>query len=274
MCPAALNAQHVSPPSVSERVLVESSAASRVVEKVLARAPGVIAELTVQVGDVVHKGQILGNLDCDAVKLQRDLARHAMDSKASLEAARCQADAWRVTREETQEAVHRRTAAKSRLDWALAMEKMYRSTYDVQVEAEKTRAIQYEYCQEQYEKRFFRAPVDGVVAEVLMEVGKPATFGSHILTIGNETTYCVPVAVSASLAAAAVPLSTLPVRAADGKSVCRGLVEGVMNDPHAVGGKIIKLLVRAADFPLLTRTHLLGMKFEVLLPGVVGNRHP
>ena len=252
-------------------VLVESAGASKVVEKVRAAAPGVMADIGVKVGDMVKKDQILGNLDCDAVKLQLDLARHTMDAKANLESARSQADAWTVVREETQEAVRRRTAVKSRLDWALAMEKMYESQYEGQLEAEKAQVIQYEYCNEQYEKRFFRAPVDGVVTAVLAEVGKPVAFATHVFTISNDNEYAVPVAVPAALAAATVPQSMLPVRAADGKSACHALVESVINDPSSAGGKIIKLLVRAADFPKLTQGDLLGMKFEVLLPPVARN---
>ena len=34
-----------------------------------------------------------------------------------------------------------------------------------------------------YEKRFFRAPVDGIVTEVLVEVGKPVTIATHVFTI-------------------------------------------------------------------------------------------
>jgi multidrug efflux pump subunit AcrA (membrane-fusion protein) len=254
-------------------VLIESAGACRVVENVRAGAPGVMVEINVKVGDMVQKGQILGHIDCDAVKLQLDLARHAMESKANVEAALGQAEAWTVTREETESAVRRRTAAKSRLEWALAMEKMYRSTYQVQVEAKKAQVIQYEYYKEQYDKRFFRAPVDGVVSEVLAEEGKPVTFATHCFTISNENTYAVPVSVPSSLAAAAIPQRTLPVRAADGKSVCSALVESVMNDPRAVGRKVIKLLVHAADFPAITQGDLLGMKFDVLLPQVAGNTY-
>ena len=252
-------------------VRVESAAAAQVVEKVRAAAPGVMVDICVKVGDLVKKDQILGNIDCDVVKLQLDLARHTMESKANLESARSQAEAWTVTREETALAVRRRTAEKSRLEWALDMEKMYRSQYEGQVEAEQAQVIQYEYCKEQYDKRFFRAPVDGVVTAVLAEVGKPVAFATHVFTISNENSYTVPVAVPAALAVAAVNQTTLPVRAADGKSACRAMVESVMNDPHNTGGKIIKLLVQATDLPALARGDLLGMKFDVLLPPVAGN---
>ena len=108
--------------------------------------------------------------------------------------------------------------------------------------------------------------MDGIVSEVLVEVGKPVNFATHVFTISNDSTYALPVTVPSQIAEAAVPNETLPVRSADGKSVSRALVDSVMDDPAAAGRKIIKLLVKAADFPAATRPNLIGMKFEVLLP--------
>lgn len=247
-------------------VLFESAGASRVVEKVRSGTQGVMFAVFVKAGDLVKKGQVLGHTELDATKLQLDLARNAMNSKANVEAALGQAEAWTVAREETEEAVRRRKVAESRLDWAVAMEKMYRATYELQLDAENTQEIQFEYWKEQYDKRFFRAPVDGVVSEVLVEVGKPVNFATHLFTIRNDGTYALPVTVPTQIAEAAVPNKTLPVRSSDGKSVSRALVDSVMDDPAAAGRKIIKLMVKAADFPAATRPNLMGMKFDVLLP--------
>ena len=247
-------------------MLFESAGAARVVEKVRAGAPGVMMVISVKAGDTVRKGQVLGHTELDATKLQLDLATHAMRSKAKLEAARGQADAWSVTREETAQSVRRRQVEKSRLDWATAMEKMYQANYEMQVDEEDAQLIQYEYWKAQYEKRFFRAPVDGIVTEVLVDVGKPVNFATHVFTVGNENTYTIPVTVPAPLAEAAIPSETLPVRSSDGKSVARALVDSVMDDPAEAGRKIIRLLIKAADFPAAVRPKLKGMKFDVLLP--------
>lgn len=251
-----------------EMVLFESAGASRVVEKVRSGTQGVMFSVFVKPGEIVRKGQVLGHTELDATKLQLDLARNAMESKANVEAAQSQAEAWTVAREETEESVRRRKMQDSRLEWALAMEKMYRANYELQLDTENTQQIQYDYWKEQYDKRFFRAPVDGVVSEVLVEAGKPVNFATHVFTISNENTYALPVNVPSQIADAAVPNKTLPVRSADGKSVSRALVDSVMDDPCAAGRKIIKLLVKAADFPVATRTKLIGMKFDVLLPQV------
>ena len=233
--PDLATAQIPFPTATGEMLLCESAAASRVVEKVRSQVQGVMMETYVKVGDAVKKGQLLGHAELDATKLQLDLAQHTMDAKANVESARNQAEAWAVTREETEEAVRRRKAEKSRLDWATAMEGMYRGTYEAQVEAESLQRIQYEYWKQQYEKRFFRAPVDGVVSEVLVEVGKPLNFATHLFTIRNEDTFSIPVTVPADLADAAASQKDLPVRTADGKSVSQAQVDGVADDPRQAG---------------------------------------
>jgi multidrug efflux pump subunit AcrA (membrane-fusion protein) len=211
---------------------------------------------------------VLGHLELDATKLQLDLARHAMESKSNVEAARHQAEAWAVTREETEEAVHKREMKESRLNWASAMEQMHQGNHEIQLDIEKTQVIQYEYWKRQYEKRFLRAPVAGIVSEVVVEPGKAVNFATHVFTISNDDDYMISVPVPALLAAAAVTETTLPVRSEDGKSVSRAKVDSVTDDPRTTGGKTLRLLVHAADFPALIRAKLKGMKFDVLLPEV------
>ena len=262
-------AQSIYQTEAGEMLLFESAGASRVVEEVRAGAPGVMVEIFVKPGDPVRKGQVLGHTELDATKLQLDLARLALESKAKIEAARNQAEAWTVTREETEESVRKRKQEKSRLDWAIAMEQMYQANYESQLDAERVQQVQFAYWKDQYEKRFFRAPVDGVVSEVKVELGKNVNFATHVFTVTNDTTFTVPVKVPAPVAVAAVPQGTLPVRASDGKkSVSRARVDSVKDDPRLSGGKIIKLHVKATDFPATTRANLIGMKFDVLLPRV------
>jgi multidrug efflux pump subunit AcrA (membrane-fusion protein) len=254
--------------ATGEMLLCESAGASRVVEKVRSQVQGVMMECYVKTGDVVKKGQLLGNAELDATKFQLDLAQHTMDAKANVDSARSQAEAWAVTREETEEAVRRRKAEKSRLDWATAMEGMYRGTYEAQIETEALQRIQYDYWKQQYDKRFFRASADGVISEVLVEIGKPVNFATHLFTIRDENTFSIPLQVPAELADVAVSKKTLPVRTADGKAVSQAQVDSVTDDPRQTGAKIIRLLVRATDFPAAIRSKLAGMKFGVLLPQV------
>ncbi|MEO5712381.1 MAG: HlyD family efflux transporter periplasmic adaptor subunit [Luteolibacter sp.] len=265
--PAA--AQTIYQTETGEKLLFKSTGAARIAEKVRANAPGVMVEIFVKAGDMVKKGDILGHTELDATKLQLDLAKRALDSKANVDAAEGQAEAWTVTREETEDQVEKRKAEKTRLTWAVAMEKMYRANYEVQLETENVQQIQYDYWKDQYDKRFLKAPVDGMVSEIVVEVGKNVNIATHVFTISDENTFSIPVTIPAPLAAAISPSDKLPVRSSDGKSVTRALVDSIIDDPRAAGEKIVRLLVQATDFPAALRPNLKGMKFDVLLPQAV-----
>lgn len=253
-----------------ETILCESTAAARSAEKVRSPVQGVMFAVFVKPGDVVRKGQLLGHLELDATKLQLDLAKQALDSKSDIEAAEGHAEAWRVSREETEEAVRRRKMEESRLSWAIAMEKRYRGAYEMQLDLEKTQEIQYEYWKSQYEKRFFRAPMDGTVTEVILDVGKPVAVAAHVFTINNNNSYLLPVTIPAQIAESAVPNKSVPVRSTVGKAVSHAIVDSVTDDPSSPGKKIVQLLIKADDFPPALRPKLKGMKFDVLMPQTPG----
>ena len=173
-CPVAAQAPYTT--SEGEMMLFESAGAARLVEQVRSKTQGVMVEIFVKEGDAVKKGQVLGHAELDATKLQLDLARENANSSAKFDAAESQAEAWTIAREEVQEAVRKRDVSESRLDWALAMERMYKAQLEAQKDALKTQRIQLEYWEQQYENRFFRAPVAGTVSEVKVELGRAAQF--------------------------------------------------------------------------------------------------
>lgn len=248
------------------KVIVESGEATPVTEKVRAAAPGTLVAILVKPGDPVKKGRTLGHTELAATKYQLDLARHALENVAPLSAAEGQSDAWRATREETEEAVRRRKVEKSRLEWAVGMEKFHRSNYEAQLEQKKIQRIQFEYWQEQYEARFLRAPVDGVVTEVLLEPGKTVGYATHVFTVSNENSFMVPVSVPARLVRWVLANSILPLRATHSREVSRGRVDSITDDPSAPGQKIIRVLVNETDMPPGARANPSGMTFDVLLP--------
>ena len=259
-------AQETKPALHGDSLLVESAAASSLVGTVRAGAPGTAVEVFVREGEKVVKGQILGHLELEATKLQLDLARQALEDDTRLRSARSQSEAWAITRDETEEAVRKRDTEKSRLEWAIAMEEMYRANYETQLEAKKVQQIHYDYWKDQYEKRFFRAPADGVVTEVKVQPSNPVAVAQHVFTVSDGDSYEVPVIVPAALADKAVAEKTLPVRTAEGSPTIRARVHGVRDNPRLGGSKILSLLVRATDLPAAMRDRLQGMKFDVLLP--------
>jgi len=249
-----------------EKVIVESGEATQVTEKVRAAAPGTLVAIMVKNGENVKKGQTLGHTELAATKYQLDLARHALENSALLNAAEGQAEAWTATREETEEAVRRRKVEKIRLDWAAGMEKFHRSNYEAQLEQKKLQRIQYEYWQEQYEARFLRAPVDGVVTAVLLEPGKTVGYATHVFTVSNEASYMIPVSVPAKLVQWVIANSILPIRSTHSRLVTRGRVDNIIDDPSSPDKKIIRLLISETDLPPGPDSNPTGMTFDVLFP--------
>lgn len=248
-----------------EKIIVKSAGASRVSEKVRAGTAGVIVEISVRVGDEVKKGQLLGHTELAPTKYQLDLARQALLDNTSLNAAEGQAEASEATRAETEEAVRRRKVEKPRLDWAIGMEQFHRGNHKAQLEKKKIQRIQYEYWKQQYDNRFFRAPADGVVTEIVHDIGKSVQVATHVFTISNSRTYLVPLSVPAGLADGVAPGSSLLIRPSNGRHVSRGLVDSIVEDPQAPDSKIITLLVDEKDFPTSTGTRMEGSTFDVLL---------
>ena len=138
-------------------MIVESGAASQVSEKVRATAQGVLMEVFVKPGDTVKKGQVLGHMELSTTKYQLDLARQTMENRAALRAFKALAEAWTATREETEDAVRKRTVGSARLEWASNMERYHQGNYEAQLEQKKIQRLNFEYWQQQYDARFFPA---------------------------------------------------------------------------------------------------------------------
>jgi biotin carboxyl carrier protein len=254
-------------PTADALLRFESGAAARVIEKVRANRPGTVIEVFAKVGDTVKKGQVLGHTELDAVKMSKDMAQATMEAQGNVDEKFWQQKAWTIQREEAEEAVKRRQVPKSRLEWATSMEKMYEAMYRAQLEAEDLQKIQYEFYTQEYDARFFRAPVEGVVSEFLVAPGQGVNFATHVATVKNDAQLSVPVTLPVSLADSAMRAGTLLVRSPNGRAMIRAVVDSMVDDPAAPGErKIAKLLINEADLPSIPGQKTEGVKFDVFVP--------
>ena len=173
-----------------------SAVAAQVVEVVRAMRAGTMVELLVKPGDVVRKGQLLGNQEADQAKLNLDTARAALEAKGTLDQMFAQYQALTVSREEMEEAVHKRTAQKSRLRYAILMEDWARGQFEAQQDIKKVQKIYFDHYQNEYEARFFHAPVDGVIAEVKAVLGQAVGVGATVFTISCDSHRLSPVSAA------------------------------------------------------------------------------
>lgn len=254
-------------PTADALLRFESGAAARVVEKVRASRPGTVIEVYAKVGETVKKGQVLGHTELDAVQMSKDMAQANLEAQGNVDEKFWQHKAWTIQREEAEEAVKRRQVPKSRLEWATSMEKMFEAQYRTQLEAEDLQKIQYEFYTQEYDARFFRSPVEGVVSEVLVAPGQGVNFATHVATVKNEAQFSVPVTLPVSLADSAMRAGTLLVRSPNGRAMIRAVVDSMIDDPSAPGErKIAKLLIKEADLPSIPGQKTEGVKFDVFVP--------
>jgi hypothetical protein len=101
---------------------------------------------------------------------------------------------------------------------------------------------------------------------VTAEIGRPLGHSAHVLTIGNDECYMIPVSLPAELAGNVTQATRLPVRSTANGHVVRGVVNTVTDDPSSPGKKLIRLLLKLDDFPPQIASNLTGMKFDVLFP--------
>jgi biotin carboxyl carrier protein len=189
--------------------LLESGVAEPVVEVVRAKRAGTLVALFVKPGDVVGKDHVLGHTELDVAKLNVATARANLEASGTLDQMFWQYQALIVTRSEVEEAVHKRTSPKSRLQFAKAMEMWAKGQYQAQQDIKKVQKINFEHCQKEYESRFIHSPVDGVVAEVKVALGQAVGMGAPVFTVSTDSNLSVPLAVSAAAAATAAQAGKL-----------------------------------------------------------------
>lgn len=245
---------------------VQSGAAEPVVEVIRAKRAGTLVALLVKPGDVVSKDQVLGHIELDAAKLSVDTARANLEATGTLDQMFWQYQALSVTRGEMEEAVRKRTAPKSRLQYALHMEKWAKAQFQAQQDLKKVQKINFEHYQNEYESRFFRAPIEGVVTEVKVAVGQAVGIGAVVFTVSNESRLSLPAALPVPAAVAAPQAGQVSLRAQPGPpTTIRTQVAGLGAPPSMPGVKnILHLRVNKSAVPVGVASK--ALKFEVLVP--------
>jgi len=196
---------------------LEPRTAGNVLEVIRAKRAGTLVALFVKPGDVVSKNQLLGHTELDAAKLNVDMARANLESTGTLDQMFWQYQALITTREEVEEAVRKRTAPKSRLQYAIAMENWAKGQYQAQQEIKKVQRINYEHCKLEYEARFFYSPIDGVITEVKVAVAQAVGLGAAAFTLTNDSRVSIPAAalVMPDAAARQVEKPSVPANAGE-----------------------------------------------------------
>lgn len=166
--------------------------------------PGTISELRVREGDTVTKGQLLAGLDRDALLVQLEMSRAAMEAHGKLDSAQAEF-ALRKSRLVNLETLRQRGHAnqeevnRARADVAIAEANLLAAREQATLDA-----LEYKKTQALIERRTLRSPIDGVVIRVHREEREfvPAS-SPTVLTVAQlnplRVVFSLPTALAASL---------------------------------------------------------------------------
>ena len=164
-----------------------SGAAKAGVEtKISFKVGGTISRLPVRVGDVIQEGDELSTID------PRDYELQVEDVRASLAQARAQRRNAAADYDRVRGLYENNNASKADLDAA-------RTAAESAEAAVRSMEKKLELAQRQLEYTRLLAPVDGLVAEVPVDVNENVTSGQTILTVNSGARPEVEVAVPESL---------------------------------------------------------------------------
>jgi len=207
--------------------------------------PGILLSLRVHEGDRVHKGQLLGMLDCEALEISRQIARLNMESHGRLDAA--VAERWlRKTRADKLEALRlkghssQEEVDRAHADFEIAEANVLTAQEELAVDA-----LEFKRTEALIERRTLRSPMDGVITRIYHEEHEFITSASPtVLTVVQldplRIVFSVPLTQSSSLKVG----QTVPLTIADSSGRAEGRIEFVSPVVDAESGTVrVKVLL-------------------------------
>lgn len=135
-----------------------------------AELEGRIAEVRVRAGEAVRAGQVLVRVD------KRDLESRLAEQAANLANSRAQFELAEKTYARNADLRERRFISQTSFD-------NFKSTLDANREAVNARAAQFALARQALEKATVRSPIDGIVAERLVQPGQHVGLNARLLTV-------------------------------------------------------------------------------------------
>lgn len=134
--------------------------------------PGVIKEILVREGDNVRKGEVVASLDSDVLEASLKIARHRAQLRGRLDAAAAEYRMRHKRFAKLQQLSAEGHASPSELDRARMDLEIAKAQVELAREERDLASLECERIEAQIEQRRFRSPIDGVVVEIVREVGE------------------------------------------------------------------------------------------------------
>ncbi|MEM8680539.1 MAG: efflux RND transporter periplasmic adaptor subunit [Planctomycetota bacterium] len=144
----------------------------RVIDVSGASEPDLITEILVSDGDTVTKNQVIAIVDTSVLEASLDIARRRSEFTGQLEAAQAELRIRRDRAEKLKMLFDRGHASPLEVERAVADAAIAAAQVRLAQEDRELAALECNRIQAQIERRRFRSPIDGVVTEVIREVGE------------------------------------------------------------------------------------------------------
>ena len=171
-----------SPVSHAQALVLPGETAAWYESPIYARVNGYVAKWFADIGDHVHKGQVLAVIETPELDAELQAARAELESSRSqVVARRAEAEFSRTTNERWRDSpkgvVSEQEREEKKADYASAVARLY--TAEAQVNLDKSKVNQYTALAE---FKQVKAPFDGTITERKIDVGNLVTAGSASTT--------------------------------------------------------------------------------------------
>jgi RND family efflux transporter MFP subunit len=202
--------------------------------------PGRVASLLAKPGTSVKQGEPLLQLEASEAKAEVDLLRLRAASTLEEEASKAEWDLAKLE-EERWNTVHERGASTDmQLRKAQLETQRTRLAYELFVQRRQEAALQLQQAQARLDAFTLRAPVDGIVDEVVIEVGEVIEPGKPVVRLVNAAVLRIDVAAPTQ--------DTIPLRVGD-----KALMTSTLTTPPTIAAGTIIHIASVGDASSATR---------------------
>ena len=159
-------------------------------DTVLAKDPGYVEFVHVEIGSAVAKDQLLVSLDTDRFRHAYETTRIRSESKGQIATAAAEVRSKQSQHDTVKGNVRFRRANQDQLDRSGAELDIAKAKLELAVEADKLAELEFKRVREQLDARFIRSPIDGVLVEVLRQRGDVVAPGSVVVRVADPSRGC------------------------------------------------------------------------------------
>lgn len=156
-------------------------------ESVLAKDPGYVEFVHVEIGSAVAKGDLIVSLDTDRFRHSYETTRIRAESKGQIATASAELRSKQSQYDTVKDGVRFRRADESQLAKASAELDIAKAKLQLAVEADKLSELEFKRASEQLNARFIRSPINGVLVEVPRKRGDNVTPGMIIARVSDPS---------------------------------------------------------------------------------------